>query len=153
MEENTTNNAIVGKKGGMSPVFVVGLVLVVLGIGLVVMRTNKQVPAAGTVVPIPTTGEVVAGEVKTIKVEAGSFYYKPVEIRVKVGDKVKIEMTAVDMMHNFNIDELDVKVPLAKSGETTTAEFTASKAGTFEYYCSVGQHRQRGQVGKLVVEP
>jgi plastocyanin len=28
----------------------------------------------------------------------------------------------------------------------------ADKKGTFEYYCSVGQHRALGMKGKLVVE-
>jgi len=31
-------------------------------------------------------------------------------------------------------------------------EFTADTPGEFEYYCSVGQHRANGQVGKLIVE-
>jgi nitrosocyanin len=94
-------------------------------------------------------GEVVG--VKTVEVEAGSFYYKPNTITVKKGEKVKIVMKSVDMMHDFNIDELGVKVPITKSGSTATAEFTADKVGTFEYYCSVGQHRANGQVGTLVV--
>lgn len=56
------------------------------------------------------------------------------------------------MMHNLNIDEFNVKSPTAKSGETITFEFTPNKAGTFEYYCAIGQHRKNGQVGKLIVE-
>lgn len=99
------------------------------------------------------TGEsMMMGEVKTINVEGGAFYYKPNEIRVKKGEKVKIVMKSVDMMHDFVIDELGVKSPIIKSGETGTVEFTADKAGTYEYYCSVGQHRAQGQVGKLIVE-
>lgn len=90
--------------------------------------------------------------VKTIPVEAGSFYYKPAEIRLKKGDKVKIELKSVDMMHDFNIDELNVKGEFTKAGNTSTVEFTADKSGEFEYYCSVGQHRKLGQVGKLIVE-
>lgn len=88
----------------------------------------------------------------TINVEAGSFYYKPAEIKVKKGDKVRLVMKSKDMMHDFNIDELGVKIPITKSGETNEVEFVAEKAGTFEYYCSVGQHRSRGQVGRLIVE-
>ena len=37
-------------------------------------------------------------------------------------------------------------------GETDSIEFVADKVGTFEYYCSVGQHRSMGMVGKLTVE-
>lgn len=89
---------------------------------------------------------------QTVTIEAGSFYYKPNVIKAKVGDKIKVVMTSKDMMHDFNIDELGVKIPVTKSGETNEVEFTATKAGTFEFYCSVGQHRKMGQVGTLTVE-
>ncbi len=56
------------------------------------------------------------------------------------------------MMHNFNIDELKVQSPTVKAGETTSVEFTADQPGEYEYYCSIGQHRANGQVGKLTVE-
>lgn len=149
---------------------IVGLVLIA---GLVVMRgsSNKNMeentiqpsvtaiqekkiqasPGAETTAP-GTQDNIVKEEAKTIDIEAGSFYYSLKEIRVKKGDKIKIVMTAKDMMHDFNIDELGVKMPVVKAGETGTVEFTAEKVGEFEYYCSVGQHRKLGQVGTLIVE-
>ncbi|PIV62612.1 hypothetical protein COZ39_02060 [Candidatus Roizmanbacteria bacterium CG_4_10_14_3_um_filter_33_21] len=90
--------------------------------------------------------------IKTVEVESGSYYYKPNAITVKKDERVKIVMHSVSMMHDFNIDELNVKIPIVKNGDTSTVEFIADKVGTFEYYCSVGQHRQMGQVGKLIVE-
>jgi len=30
--------------------------------------------------------------------------------------------------------------------------FVADKAGEYEFYCSVGQHRANGMVGKLIVK-
>jgi heme/copper-type cytochrome/quinol oxidase subunit 2 len=92
------------------------------------------------------------GEAKTIAVEAGSFYFKPAEIRVKKGEVVTIQLTSKDMMHDFNIDALGVKLPITRSGSTNSVTFTADTAGTFEYYCSVGNHRAQGQVGTLIVE-
>lgn len=91
-------------------------------------------------------------EVKTFEIEGGSFYFKPNEIRVNKGDKVKIVLNSVDMMHDFVIDDLNVRTEIIKSGDTGTVEFTADKAGTFEFYCSVGQHRQQGMTGELIVE-
>ena len=38
------------------------------------------------------------------------------------------------------------------TGQIDEVEFVVDKAGTFEYYCSVGNHRQMGMVGKLIVE-
>jgi nitrosocyanin len=94
-------------------------------------------------------GEAIG--VKTVEIEAGSFYYKPNTITVKKGEKVKIVMNSVSMMHDFVIDDLNVKMPVVQNGNTGTVEFTADKVGTFEYYCSVGQHKAQGQVGTLVV--
>src|SRR5690606_35640871 len=91
-------------------------------------------------------------DVRVIEIEAGSFYYNPDVIRVKKGETVRIVMTSADMMHDFNIDELGVSLPITQSGETNSVTFTANQVGEFEYYCSVGNHRQMGQVGTLIVE-
>lgn len=107
---------------------------------------KMEVTATPTATITPT--DVVNGE---ISVEAGSFYFKPNLIRVKKGEKVKLTLNAVSMMHDFNIDELGVKVPLTKNGTSSTVEFTPTKSGEFEFYCSVGSHRANGQVGKLIV--
>lgn len=98
------------------------------------------------------TGMESDSNAQVITIEGGSFYYKPNEIRVKVGTPVKIVMTAKDMMHDFTIDALNVKMPITKAGQTGTVEFTPTTKGTFEFYCSVGNHRAQGQVGKLIVE-
>ncbi|PIZ66252.1 hypothetical protein CO051_01165 [Candidatus Roizmanbacteria bacterium CG_4_9_14_0_2_um_filter_39_13] len=91
-------------------------------------------------------------KVRVIEVEAGSFYYKPSLMKVKKGETVRIVMSAVSMMHDFNIDELGVKLPIVKDGDTGTVEFVADKVGSFEYYCSVANHRAQGQVGMITVE-
>jgi carboxymethylenebutenolidase len=72
-------------------------------------------------------------------------------LRVKDGQTIKITLTAKDMPHDFVVDELDVRTPIAQPGQTVAIEFIA-KAGTYEYYCSVGQHRANGMKGLLVVE-
>lgn len=100
----------------------------------------------------PSPSKDSAQEIKEIKIEAGSFYYKPNMITVRRGERIKIVMNAVSLMHDFNIDELNVKMPIVQNGETGSVEFIAGKVGTFEYYCSVGQHRANGQVGKITVE-
>lgn len=144
------------KKGEVNPLMIGGIVvaIVVLVIGIMMMKnqSNSQVAQAPAVAK---TSPAVAGMESTaqnVNVEAGSFYYKPNEIRVKKGQTVKITMNSVSMMHDFVIDELNVKMPIVKNGETGTVEFVADTVGTFEYYCSVGQHRANGQVGKLIVE-
>lgn len=108
--------------------------------------------AVDTNPPSSVMGATDDSTAQIIAVEGGSFYYKPNEIHVKVGQPVKITLTSKDMMHDFVVDELGVQIPVTKSGETNTIEFTPSMKGTFEFYCSVGNHKAQGQVGTLYVE-
>lgn len=108
---------------------------------------TKSIEAAGA-----HTGVVDEQGVRVIDVEAGSFYYKPNVMKVKKGETIRIVMNSVSMMHDFNIDELGVKMPIIKDGDSGMIEFVADTIGTFEYYCSVGQHRANGQVGMITVE-
>lgn len=56
------------------------------------------------------------------------------------------------MLHDFMLDEFNVHSDQVSNGKSTTVEFTPDKTGTFEFYCGVGNHRQMGQLGKLIVE-
>jgi plastocyanin len=91
--------------------------------------------------------------VKTFEVGGGGFYFDPEEIRVTEGDTVKIVFTNEGGTHDWVIDEFNARTKIIKTGETDEIEFVADQAGNFEYYCSVGDHRERGMVGTLVVEP
>lgn len=76
------------------------------------------------------------------------------EIIVKEGDLVEIHfVNEGEMPHDLVIDELGVDTTILMPGEEATITFVASQAGTFEYYCSVGEHRAEGMVGTLIVEP
>lgn len=128
-----------------------GLVALIGAILLLAKNKSNPIVTQPTEIVVQPTIVTAEASLKTIEIEAGSFYYKPNQISLKKGEKVKIVMNSVSMMHDFVIDELNVKLPITKSGDTGTVEFTADKVGTFEYYCSVGQHRKMGQVGKLIV--
>jgi nitrite reductase (NO-forming) len=73
-------------------------------------------------------------------------------MRVKKGDTVKITFTNNNGTHDLLIDEFKVNTGRIPAGESKTVEFVADKTGTFEYYCSVGQHRKMGMKGNLIVE-
>lgn len=151
MEE--TENVAQPKKS--NNIFFIGLLIVLVVIGLPLLQNEKK-KSADKVAPTETTVTPTApGPVDVVNdaiaIEAGSFYYKPNLIRVKKGEKIKVTLNAVSLMHDFNIDELGIKVPVTKSGTASTVEFTADKVGEFEFYCSIGQHRANGQVGKLIV--
>lgn len=76
--------------------------------------------------------------------------YSVKELTVRKGDKVKIKVTVTKGMHDFNIDEFNVKSETPLDVETTI-EFTADKAGEFIYYCSKPGHRANGHWGTLKV--
>jgi plastocyanin len=74
------------------------------------------------------------------------------ELRVKQGDTVTIELAVTEGFHDWVVDEFAAKTQQVKSGGTTSVTFVADKQGTFEYYCSIGSHRQQGMKGTLIVE-
>lgn len=89
---------------------------------------------------------------KTFNISGGDFYFVPNKITVNKGDEVTFVMTNVGGMHDLVIDELGVKSPLIHTAEATTVTFTASKTGSFVYYCDVPGHKAKGMWGTLVVQ-
>lgn len=89
---------------------------------------------------------------KIFNVSATNFVFVQNEIRVKKGDTVKINLLNNEGTHDIVIDEFSVKTPRIGEGQTAAIEFIADKVGTFEFYCSVGQHRAMGMKGTLIVE-
>jgi cytochrome c oxidase subunit II len=172
MEENKTetDNPVTQSDQGqkMNPMLIVGLIVVVVvfGIGILLVKSggnsNSQTqedvvqnvsltPSTNTSTVNPTT---VADEtnVKVITVEGGMYYFKPNEIKVKKGEKVKITFTNVEGLHDFVVDEFNVRTEKIQSNQTVSVEFTPDKVGVFEFYCSVGNHRAMGMKGNLIVE-
>jgi|SRR3989344_20135 len=156
MEENAT------PKKGMGTWVVLGIVGLVVVVGGVIMLKNSKTQSAKTqiieeVVTEPSvvpTGAAMeeSGAVKEFTVEGSPFKFVPNVINVKKGDTVRVTFKNVTGTHDFVIDEFDVRTNQIGEGEEEEVEFIADKAGTFEYYCSVGNHRAMGMVGKLIVE-
>jgi len=121
-------------------------------------NTNAEESEA-TPTPAPTampkaspSATVSQGQVKTIEVSGKPFSFTPSEIRVKKGEKIKIVFKNEEGFHDWVIDEFNARTPQIQAGKTAEVEFTADKIGTFEYYCSVGDHRAKGMKGNLIVE-
>lgn len=150
------------------------IVVAVLGIGGYFMLSqrsgNQSQPselevATGQPLQESTSGETVVDEaasgeaamekdsaVKTFEIDASTFKFSLTEMKVKKGDKVRVTVTNIGGTHDWVIDEFDARTKQLSDGESDTVEFTADQSGTFEYYCSVGQHRQLGMKGNLIVE-
>jgi len=83
---------------------------------------------------------------------AKNYEFDPAVITLKKGEKVRLIITATDRDHGIKIDAFDINQVL-KKGDTEIIEFTADKAGTFEFKCSVYCGKgHRKMKGKLVVE-
>lgn len=99
-----------------------------------------------------SSDSAATGNEKNFTVISSNFKFDAPEIRVKTGDTVKITVKNSQGFHDFVIDEFNVATKQANGPSEETVTFVADKAGTYEYYCSVGQHRSMGMKGNLIVE-
>jgi cytochrome c oxidase subunit II len=89
---------------------------------------------------------------RTVEMIAKQWSFEPSEVRVKLGEKVRFNITNVDVAHGIAIPALGLRETLP-AGQKTTVEFTASKQGSFKFVCSVfcGSGHS-GMSGTLIVE-
>lgn len=154
-------------KGVIIGIVIAVLVLAGIGGGLYVASRSKVLPGPAATSPASSAAPVenslaeptaapadnVSGPVKEFTVTGSGFKFSPNTITVKKGDTVRVNFkSSGGLLHDFKIDEFDVATSQLGEEEEEEVEFVADKSGTFEYYCSVGNHRQMGLVGKLVVE-
>lgn len=97
------------------------------------------------------------GSVKTFVLTGQNFRFSMggqdnPDLKVKMGDRVRIEFTSQEGFHDWVVSEFNAATQRVNAGQSTSVEFTADKKGTFEYYCSVGSHKQAGMKGQLIVE-
>lgn len=115
--------------------------------------TLSATSSTSTATKATSTSTSTNASVKSFTVEGKNFSFSPSTLTVKKGDKVKITFKNSGGMHDWVLDEFNAKTKQISSGASETIEFVASKAGTFEYYCSVGNHRAMGMKGTLTVTP
>ncbi len=122
------------------------------------MKTKLFLLIAGLVIgAVPAISQEVvdltdqSGDVKEVTITNEGYNYMPSRIRVNVGDTVRLTYENGGGFHDWVLDEFDASTRRISGGSTATIEFTADQAGTFEFYCSVGNHRARGMVGDFVV--
>lgn len=107
---------------------------------------------AGAAAPAGVSAQVLA---TLPAVTTQNFSFEQPELRVKAGQQVALRLENRDgMTHSFDIDELDVHVPMPGNG-TALALFTAGAPGRYTIYCAPHYDKKSGQGMKttLVVEP
>jgi heme/copper-type cytochrome/quinol oxidase subunit 2 len=75
------------------------------------------------------------------------------KLMVKAGQTVALRLdNAHSAPHSFDIDALDVHVPVA-AGAQSLILFTPTQPGAYIFYCALPGHREAGMQGTLVVAP
>ena len=73
-------------------------------------------------------------------------------VTVQEGDLVRVEYETTSGLHDWVVDAFAATSQVQASDGVQVIEFVADQTGTFEYYCSVGSHRQQGMFGTFIVE-
>jgi uncharacterized cupredoxin-like copper-binding protein len=67
-----------------------------------------------------------------------------------------IQVVQSDAAEDDHTHEMDGAMPdlhmAASAGQTATLEFTPTRPGTYEFYCTVEGHKDAGMVGTLIVK-
>lgn len=148
----------------MKIVIVLLIVVAIISAGAVFVLKNRNttIPndtfVTGTTTPnTQHTGNPSDASVsvaREIVVEASEYKFNPAEVHVKKGETVKITLkNAGRMNHDWMVENMGgASLDIVGAGQTGSITLTPSQKGTFTTYCSVGNHRQMGMVGKLIVE-
>ncbi|GAA4715068.1 cupredoxin domain-containing protein [Brevibacillus fulvus] len=109
---------------------------------------SSSAPAADSSASQAASSSDSASGAQEITLNAKNFEFDQKEIHVKKGDKVKLTLANSEGMHGIEIPDFNVNI----QGDGS-AEFTADKAGEFEFKCSVmcGAGHDT-MTGKLIVE-
>lgn len=142
-------------------IVITGAAVILLGGFFLLRGQPSQTPAPPAAPTVPAEESKVVSTPQTeedstetaetgeeeVMIESGSFFFKPDKLTVQSG-KVIVSVSNNTGFHTFVIDELGVKEQLS-SGKTFTFE---ADSGTYEYYCDVPGHRERGMLGSLEVQ-
>jgi cytochrome c oxidase subunit 2 len=121
--------------------------LTMMLIGLTLLSAASQ----GVAQVAKDVGTRVQG-VHEFQVTLRKYEFSPGSLRVRKGEQVKLIMAAADHDHGFKLDDFNINQKIPK-GTTVVVEFTADKAGTFQFRCSsVCGLGHRNMKGTLVVE-
>jgi heme/copper-type cytochrome/quinol oxidase subunit 2 len=138
------------------PLFTTIMIILILAGGILLLNQNQTTDIEKTT-PTKTSNSLSTTETKTFILTGENFKFvlngeNNPDIKIKEGDKIRIEFTSASGFHDFVIDEFNAATEQVRDGSSTFVEFIAGKKGTFEYYCSVGQHRANGMKGNLIIE-
>lgn len=103
----------------------------------------------------PLEVQAPPSDTDAVKMVASNFNYSQTEMRAKAGTTLVVDLSVSEGTHDFVIDELEINSEVLSAGDTKQLliQIPEDASGkTFEYYCSVMNHREMGMLGKLIIE-
>jgi len=117
-------------------------------------NTNTETPATNTDSANTNADQnVVEFDIRSFtEIEDGTYFpqFSMTLLEVKKGDLVRLNINTTSGVHDFKLDEFGIYEE-TPTGEITTIEFVADKAGEFEFYCDKPGHREAGHKGTIVI--
>jgi len=87
-----------------------------------------------------------------IVISGSNYEYSPASFTVQSGEEVTIRFDNENGTHDLVFEGLGVGTQVISGGQSETITFTAPEPGSYNYYCSVGNHRTLGMEGVMSVE-
>jgi heme/copper-type cytochrome/quinol oxidase subunit 2 len=101
----------------------------------------------------PAPPLLAAPQERHFDIEASRFQFTPSVITVNPGDRVTIDLKAMDVVHGLYVDDYGVDIT-ADPGQTARLTLIADKPGTFRLRCSAACGAMHPfMIGKLNVGP
>ncbi|HAV15087.1 MAG TPA: hypothetical protein DCX25_02045 [Candidatus Pacebacteria bacterium] len=123
-----------------------------LALGGYLLFSQTQRKSSSPATPPTRMSVQTSTQGKVITVSAVNFSYDKQEIRIKKGEKLTIHFVNTEGKHNIVFEGLNAQTDVIGEGQTQDIDVPTDTAGTFAYFCSVGNHRKMGMEGKLIVE-
>lgn len=131
--------------------------LVALGVGLALAGCGDDDEESGSTPPPapPAQSATPSGDAQKLELSAdagGALKYDTSSLKADAGTVEIVMSNPSQIPHNVGIegDGIDEEGPVVEQGGTSTVSADL-KAGTYEFYCSVGSHREAGMQGTLTV--
>lgn len=121
-------------------------------------QAPQATAAAATSAPTsPPAAAATPAAPQTIEIKAGDYFYEPNALRARPGAiVVKMANEGPERPHTLTVKTLSGAGDLVRSdrvavGQTGTVELNLTEEGTYQLYCNLPGHADRGQTGTLTV--
>jgi hypothetical protein len=102
--------------------------------GLGFRQVGPFMDLGATVREVPFATGLADSKVRTVKIVAGMFDFRPSRIELELGAPAILELTSADRHHGFNAPDFNLRADIAP-GVTTRLHLQPTKAGIFPFHC------------------